>query len=120
MLPTLCEAAGTDIPESIDGISFLPTLLGKDTQVKHPHMYWEFPAYGGQQAVRMDQWKGLRMNIKEGNLEMALYNLDQDPREQQDLADQHPEIVRQMEQIMKTEHTTPELEVFRMEALDTN
>ena len=51
---------------------------------------------------------------------MALYNLDQDPQEQQDLADQHPEIVRQMEQIMKTEHTTAELEVFRMEALETN
>jgi len=121
MLPTLCETAGTDIPEPIDGISFLPTLLGEDTQETHPHMYWEFPGYGGQQAVRMDQWKGLRKNIKEGgNLEIALYNLDQDPQEQQDLADQHPEIVRQMEQIMKMEHITPELEVFRMDALETN
>jgi arylsulfatase len=68
----------------------------------------------------MDQWKGLRMNIMEGNLEIELFNLEQDPREQQDLADQHPEIVRQMEQIMKSAHTTAELEVFRMEVLETN
>jgi arylsulfatase len=120
MMPTLCEAVGADIPEQIDGISFLPTLLGEDSQEKHPYLYWEFPAYSGQQAVRMDQWKGLRKNIMEGNLEIELYNLDQDPQEQQDLADQHPEIVQQMEQIMKTEHTTAELEVFRMEALEKN
>ena len=120
LLPTLCDAAGAGIPEDIDGISFLPTLLGEDCQEKHPHLYWEFPAYGGQQAVRMDHWKGIRMNITQGDLELALYNLDQDQAEQQNLAGQYPGIMRQIEQIMELEHTTSELEPFRMEALESD
>ncbi|HSH65503.1 MAG TPA: hypothetical protein VLB84_06825, partial [Bacteroidia bacterium] len=30
IFPTVCEAAGVKIPHKIDGVSFLPTLLGKE------------------------------------------------------------------------------------------
>ena len=119
LLPTLCEAAGAAVPEGLDGISYLPELLGTDEQEKHPYLYWEFPASGGQQAVRMDQWKAIRKNILKGNLELELYNLEEDLQEQQNVAGEHPDILRRMEEIMKQEHTSPELERFRMEALDT-
>jgi len=118
LLPTLCEAAGATVPEDLDGISYLPELLGNDGQEKHPYLYWEFPASGGQQAVRMDQWKAIRKNILEGNLELELYKLEEDLQEQYNVAGEHPDMVRKMEQIMSQEHTSPELERFRMEALD--
>ena len=118
LLPTLCEVSGAGLPPRADGISFLPELLGEDKQQEHPYLYWEFPESGGQQAVRMGNWKAIRKNIRQGNLELELYNLSADIQEQQDVAGDHPELVRQMERIMEKEHQPAQLEVFRMEALD--
>lgn len=118
VLPTLCEVSGAGIPDGIDGISFLPTLLGKQNrQKKHEFLYWEFPESGGQQAIRMGNWKGIRRGIRKGNLQIELFNLAEDTLEANDVADQNPEIVQNMEQIFKNEHTQAEIERFRMEAL---
>jgi len=118
-VPTVCEITAAKPPANIDGISYLPTLLGEGTkQVKHDHLYWEFPQYGGQQAVRLGKWKGIRFNIDKGNLKINLFDLDNDIREQHDVAADHPEIVRKIEDIMKKEHHTPEVDAFRMEALE--
>ncbi len=118
LLPTLCEVAGLSVPEDVDGISYLPELLGKEDQDIHPHLYWEFPSSGGQQAVRMNNWKAIRKNILQGNLEIELFNLEEDIREQANVAADYPEITREMELIMKKEHRTADLERFRMEAID--
>ncbi|MCK4747661.1 MAG: arylsulfatase, partial [Bacteroidales bacterium] len=115
LLPTLCEISGAEVPEETDGISYLPELLGEETQEEHPHLYWEFPQANGQQAVRMGPWKAVRKDIRDGNLELELYNLDEDIREQHNVADEHPEIIEQMEMIMKQEHQTPEVDRFKME-----
>lgn len=117
VLPTLCEVVGISAPKNTDGISFLPTLLGK-TQEKHKFLYWEFPAYSGQQAVRMGQWKGIRKGIiEEGNLDLELYNLDDDPEEIRDLAQNNPEVVEEIERIMRESHISATIERFKMEAL---
>ena len=118
LLPTLCEASGTPVPEGLDGISYLPELLGNDVQEEHPFLYWEFPASGGQQAVRMGPWKAIRKDIQKGQLEIELYNLEQDLQEQENVASEHPQIVEQIELIMEKEHLIPDLERFRMNALD--
>ena len=118
LLPTLCDVAGADIPEDVDGISYLPELLGEGDQKKHPYLYWEFPESNGQQAVRMEQWKAIRKDIRDGNLELELYNLETDIQEQQNVADEHPEIIQQMESIMKNEHVPAELDRFRLKTLD--
>lgn len=118
LAPTLCEVAGGDLPENMDGISFLPELLGDADQEKHAYLYWEFPESGGQQAVRMENWKGIRKNIRQGELEIELYNLEEDMEEQYNVAKENPEIIHQMEVIMKSEHTPAQLERFRMEAID--
>ncbi len=118
LLPTLCEIAGMEIPEEVDGISYLPELMGEGGQSQHPNLYWEFPASGGQQAVRMGSWKAIRKNILQGNLEVELYKLDEDIQELHNVAAEYPEIVQKMELILKSEHSTPELERFRMEAID--
>ena len=118
LLPTLCEAAGASAPEDIDGMSYLPELLGSGKQEKHPYLYWEFPSSGGQQAIRMDQWKAIRKNILKGNLELELYNLEEDLEEQHNVAAEQPELIRQLEHIMEKEHSRSELDHFRMVALD--
>ncbi|HLT94089.1 MAG TPA: sulfatase-like hydrolase/transferase, partial [Membranihabitans sp.] len=117
VLATLCDLADVQPAQPTDGVSFLPTLLGEPTQEKHEFLYWEFPAYRGQQAVRMGKWKGLRQNIFDGNLEVELYNLEEDSGETTDLSDQHPEIVQRIEAVFKQEHSTAEVEKFRMAEL---
>src|SRR5699024_7530835 len=95
VMPTLAEIDGVSPPGDIDGISFVPTLKGNvDEQKTHDYLYWEFPAYGGQQAVRMGKWKAIRRDIiKKGNLDIELYNLEEDLQEQHDVANNHPIIV---------------------------
>ncbi len=103
ILPTLSEVAGVSAknPDDIDGISFAPALLGKDKQVEHEYLYMEFASYGGQQMVRMGDWKGVRQNMFKDSLQIELYKLSDDIGEQNDVSEQHPEIVEQLRKIMK-------------------
>jgi len=117
IMPTLSELVGIPTDETTDGISFLPTLLGAGHQKEHEFMYWEFPSYGGQQAVRMGDWKGLRSEIFKGNLDIALFNLSDDPQEQKNVAGQYPEVVERIRLIMEQEHVPAQIERFRFEQL---
>jgi arylsulfatase A-like enzyme len=117
VMPTLGELINAKVPEDIDGLSFLPTLLEKDNQKEHEFLYWEFPSYQGQQAVRMGDWKGVRKNIFKGNMAIELYNLKSDLTESIDVATEYPEIVAKIEEIMKREHTTAELDRFKIKQL---
>lgn len=116
VMPTLCDIAGIQTPDYADGISFLPELTGND-QKQHEYLYWEFPEYGGQQAVRLGKWKGIRKDIRKGNMNIALYNLETDIQEQNDIAADHPEIVKQMEEIMIREHVEAANDRFKMTQL---
>ena len=118
VLPTICEIAGLPRPAGTDGISFLPTLLGKGNQPKHEYLFWDFPEYKGQQAVRMGPWKGIRLNMQEGNTVIQLFNLDTDSREQKDVAAQYPEIVSQIAAVMYKEHRKSEFARFWLKAID--
>lgn len=120
VLPTLCDVAGVSIPDSIDGISFLPTLLGETSQEDHDYLYWEFPSYEGQQAVRMGDWKAIRKDIFKGNMELQLFNLETDPLEEHNVADQFPDIVEKIEAIMKEAHVPASLERFKIKELGDN
>jgi arylsulfatase A-like enzyme len=116
VMPTLCDVAGVEKPSNTDGISFLPTLTGQE-QNSHDHLYWEFPSYGGQQAVRMGKWKAIRKNIMKGNMKLELYNLEEDIQELNDIADKHPEIIKRMEEIMLKEHIPATSDKFKMKEL---
>jgi arylsulfatase len=108
---------GAPIPENTDGISFVPTLFDKKQKNQHAFLYWEFPAYNGQQAVRMGRWKGIRKDIFDGNMNIELYNLEQDPNEQNDVSAEQPDIIQRIEQIMKDQHTPSEIERFKFPQL---
>lgn len=104
LLPTLGEVAGARVPAGLDGISMLPTWVGQKQTNQHDHLYWEFHEHGFQQAVRMADWKGIRLAPTEP---LELYDLKSDPAEEKNVAAQHPAIVAQIEEIMKLEHTEP-------------
>jgi arylsulfatase A-like enzyme len=118
VLPTLADLVGLPISTTqTDGISFLPELLGKE-QEDHEYLFWEYPEYGGQQAVRMGKWKAIRKDIKKGNMQIELYNLDEDLFEERNVAEQFPEIIKQIELIFIKEHQTPQVATFIMPALE--
>ena len=116
MMPTFSDIAGIASPKEIDGISFKNSLLGNNQQ-KHDYLYWEFPSYQGQQAVRMGKWKAIRKNIFKGNLKLELYNLEEDVKEQNDVSSQFPEIVKKMEAILIKEHVPAENDRFKFKQL---
>jgi arylsulfatase A-like enzyme len=106
VMPTLTDLAGLPTPQDTDGISFVPTLLGKGNQVEHPYLYWEFPARGGKQAVRAGKWKAVRLNVqKNPDAPIELYDMSVDLGEENNIADRHPAIVKKMNAIMKEAHT---------------
>jgi len=115
VMPTLCEIAGVDVPEKTDGISFLPTLLGDESnQKEHEYLYWEFHERGGRQAVRIGEWKAVKYNVFKGEKPIELYNLSADPGESNDLAEKYPDIIERVKKILKNARS--ESEVFSFQA----
>ena len=96
MLPTLAELGGARVPAGIDGMSMARALRG-ERQPSHEFMYWEFHERGSQQAVRMGQWKAVRLKL---GAPLELYNLADDPREERDVAAKQPEIVARIEKYL--------------------
>ena len=60
--------------------------------------------------------KGVRNNMSENpNSPIELYNLNQDIKEQKNLAAQYPRIIEKMNQIMNKEHTPSTIFQFKFE-----
>lgn len=121
-LPTLLELIGAEgqRPAGIDGISFAATLRGRK-QEPRPFLYRESPGYGGQQCVRVDDWKLVRQNLntrgQNTNAPTAeLYDLAKDPFETNDVAARHPDVVAKLSAIAREQHVPAELWPIR--ALD--
>jgi arylsulfatase A-like enzyme len=104
LMPTFADMADIHVEYKHDGISFLPEMLGQE-QKKHEYMYWEFlntgkikdeKTFGFYQAIRKGKWKAVRYGIDNPT---ELYNLDEDIGEQNDMSDQHPDIVAEMEKL---------------------
>jgi arylsulfatase A-like enzyme len=91
LLPTFAEISkAVRRPRRIDGLSFLPTLLGKQ-QKQHDLLYWESRQNGLAQAVRIGDWKAL---FRTGSQHVELYNLKRDPAETTNVAKENPEILQ--------------------------
>ncbi|RPD41160.1 arylsulfatase [Chitinophaga barathri] len=105
VLPTLTQITQAPRARYTDGISFLPTLLGKGAQKQHDYLYWEFHEDGGRQAVRAGKWKAVRQKVKtDPNGPIELYDLAKDPEEKHNIAAENPSIVKLMDQRMKESH----------------
>jgi arylsulfatase A-like enzyme len=110
IVATLADLAGVDPPQHTDGISVVPTLLGRpDKQKDREYLYWEHHM-GKQQAVRMGQWKGVRFGGTKEPIE--IYDLSRDIGESNDVAEDHPEILERMKSIMKKARENSEFSKF--------
>ena len=100
VMPTLAEIAGIseEVPKDVDGISVLPTLLGKGKQKQHEYMYWQY----GVRAARSGKWKGIG---KGGH--MYLYDLSKDRAEKNDLSAKHPEIAAKFKRYITVGYREP-------------
>ncbi len=103
LLPTIADMVNVDIPDNLDGLSLLPTLLGTGDQKQHPYLYWEYHSkrWDGAQAVRYGNWKAVRLGVAldpPGAIE--LYDLESDIGEQHNIANEHPQLIDSVRQIM--------------------
>src|SRR5690554_3037672 len=87
IMPTLAEYAGAETPIGIDGISLKPLFEGGEISNDRT-LYWEFP--GKQAAIRKGKWKAVSVNRNAG---FELFNIEEDPNETTDLAEQYPDML---------------------------
>lgn len=123
LLPTITEATGVTVSEKVrsqlTGTSLLAEMTGKKSAAAE-YLYWEFPAYGGQQAIRRGKWKAIRQNLSRRKRAKAakvaaevseeasatqLYDLEADREEKHDVAKQHPQIVAELSELMQKART---------------
>ncbi|MEO1010861.1 MAG: sulfatase-like hydrolase/transferase [Bacteroidota bacterium] len=101
IMPTLAQVAGTPVPEQATGTSLLPVLLG-ESHGERPYLNWEFVKTSRKnsfrQSVRMGNFKGVRYAV---DAPTELYDLETDISETNNIADQHPEIIKKMNHIFK-------------------
>ncbi|EON78377.1 Arylsulfatase [Lunatimonas lonarensis] len=105
IMPTFAEVAGIEVPAQSNGVSFLPSLVGRPPTPRE-YLVWEFNMYGRpstnfRQSVRIGNMKGVRYGV---DSKMELYDLSQDISESVDISAQYPMLVREMEEIVLKEH----------------
>ncbi len=115
VFPTFAEITGADVPVNTDGISFLPTLTGRENQQKkHKYLYWEFHEKGGRKALRKGEWKLINYNVfNPKKTTVELYNIAADPKEEKNVADQYPEIVQELNRLMNSARTESSVFTFK-------
>ncbi len=108
-LPTACELAAAEVPENVDGISYLPTLLQHKDQVKHEYLYWSSLEGETSVGVRYGNRKLVKYRAKKNRggkktssgdqpskPDWRLYDLAKDIGEDDDIADEHPDVVKEI------------------------
>jgi arylsulfatase A-like enzyme len=105
MMATLADIIGIDPPFN-DGLSFLPALMGKEKSIPNRnYLYFEYPEKGGQVAIRMGKWKGIKIEMKKNKQAgWEIYDLETDPGEKKNIAALHPQIIQQFDAILFKEH----------------
>jgi arylsulfatase A-like enzyme len=108
VLPTLAALAGASdkVPRGLDGLSFVPTLLGQqEKQKQHESLYWVFFERGAGRALRMGKWKAVQQPL---TTPVRLYDLEKDIGETKDLTSEEPDVVAKMKKRLDGSFTPSE------------
>ncbi len=116
-LATALELAGAKPPASTDGLSVVPTLLGRSEQRAHDYLYWELPRHNSDtgefrdevpaQAIRAGKWKAVRPTPA---APLELYDLVEDISESRDISAEHPSVLANMEEILEHARVPPRVQ----------
>ncbi|MBT3382806.1 MAG: arylsulfatase [Prolixibacteraceae bacterium] len=113
VLPTITNLIGAPTSDNIDGISFLPSLLGEKEQPQHEYLYWEFHEKRGRLAIRQGDWKLIRYDVfVPENTTTELYNLIDDPGEENNIAGENPEITAKLLKLLESARTDSDVFTF--------
>jgi arylsulfatase A-like enzyme len=93
LLPTFCELAGAPAPLGVDGVSVAPTLRGDGHQRKREFIIHE--AGNGQSIIR-----GNHKLVRSQKSAPELYDLEADHAEANNIAGDHPELVKELESLL--------------------
>ena len=108
-LPTVADLSGRKLDRKTDGVSMVPTLLGKPNQQEHAYLYWEFPAKKGRVAIRQGDWKAVRYEIAlDPDSPLELYDLSSDPGELRNVAAENPAVTSRLRILLKEARTIPD------------
>ena len=91
LLPTFYAVGGGDVNTilDIDGVNLMPFILGEKQERPHQTLYWKKQA---RAVVRHGDWKLIRFPDRPAEL----YNIGEDERELNNLANVHPEKLKKM------------------------
>ena len=95
---TIASLAGQKIPTHCDGVNLIPYLSGERTGPAHEYLFWlnNEPGDAVRRHLIAVRWKDWRLYKKYEKDPWQLFDLKSDPREEQDLAAKHPDIVKQL------------------------
>ncbi|MEM9801561.1 MAG: arylsulfatase [Planctomycetota bacterium] len=100
---TLLDLIGAAPAAGLDSESFASVLANGTSARPRSPLYWEYRPFGGQ-AVRDGRWKLVRTGLKKGEPKLHLFDLDDDPAESRNVAEENPDVVARLEAFMDRSH----------------
>lgn len=104
-MPTLCELAGLETPNDLDGKSFAALLKAPDTRIRESiiHVYPRGNRLG--RAIRTERYRMVEWKVPDASIETAeheLYDYETDPLETENIAGQQLEVLGILKEILAT------------------
>lgn len=95
---TIAALTHGSIPQHCDGVDLVPYLTGERTGDAHEYLFWlnNQPDDAVRRHLIAARWKDWRLYKKYEQDRWQLFDLKSDPREQHDVAGDHPAIVERM------------------------